>query len=789
MKIESTLRVLAQLFFFAGPAWSVATTNSTTTQGTISALLSDGYVDLGDAETAYQSAKTFVAGLTNAQKISIITGESLTGKWTALENKDGAAGINNQFYTTGFAMPNAVVTTWNKTLYEENFKAIGQEFYDDGFNLINGPVSSPLGRVPEGGRQPEGFSPDPYLNGIATGRGIAGMQSAGVVAAARHFLMNEQETNRSSSGTTRYSSNADDKTLHEIYAWPFADAVKAGMMAVMCAMNRVNDTLSCENNALLSGILKMEMGFPGLVFPDVQSQDSAFGSANAGLDYAPGSQYWSELVMEAGILKGNLTQARLDDMAVRSVIGQYYVGLVNGSQPSVVSSTTEYRDVRGDHATLVRQVGAEALVLLKNTNTNGGGLPLNKPKTIALFGSHAGPAVAGPNLPFSVAGTDADIYEGHLATGGGSGELALGYLSTPYQAISAHAYEDRSMIWWIMNNTYTYSGSGFGAGSPGGGGGGGGGGFGGGSPPSKRQNLGGGALGSGTSVTPSYANYATNAEVCLCFINAASGEGADRASLLDTDQDTMILTVAETCNNTVVVVNVAGPRVIGAWADHENVTAILYSGLLGEESGNAIADVLYGDVNPSGKLAYTLVQNETDYPISICDTSDCDFSEGVYLDYRYFAANNISVLYPFGHGLSYTSFTYAPTLAVSTNATALAARYPSGALAVGGYADLWDDVVSVTASVANTGARAGQEVVQLYLSFPAEAAQPPRILRGFEKVSIAAGASADVDMSLRRRDVSFWDVAAQQWAVASGTYTVSVGASSEDLKATATFTV
>lgn len=219
--------------------------------------------------------------------------------------------------------------------------------------------------------------------------------------------------------------------------------------------------------------------------------------------------------------------------------------------------------------------------------------------------------------------------------------------------------------------------------------------------------------------------------------------------------------------------------------------SILYSGLLGQESGNAIADVLYGDVNPSGKLAYTLAEDASDYPISVCDTSDCDFTEGVYLDYRYFDAQNKTVLYPFGHGLSYTNFTYdaAATAVTVTNATALASRYPTGALAVGGIADLWDDVVSVTTTIANTGAVDGAEVAQLYLTFPAEAAQPGRILRGFEKVAVAAGASADVTIALRRRDVSYWDVVAQQWAVATGTYTVSVGASSRDIRATGTFTV
>lgn len=519
-----------------------------------------------------------MAGLTNSQKIEIINGQSVSGNatWAALEKKDGVAGINNQFYVSGFAMPNALITTWNRDLFEQHFKAVGQEFYDDGYNLVDGPVASPLGRVPKGGRQPEGFTPDPYLSGIAMGKAVAGMQSAGVVAAGRHFLFNEQETNRSSMGNTggmggmggspgaggspnstgipgsssstddsRYSSNVDDKTMHEIYAWPFYDAVKAGMMAVMCAMNRVNDTLSCENDNLLSNVLKTEMGFPGLVLPDVSSQSTSYGSANAGLDLSDqGGELWTESVLEAGISNGSFSQARLDDMTIRNLVGYYYVGLDDGQQPSLASAT-EYRDVRGNHTELIRQVGQEALVLLKNNNNGGGGLPLNKPRTISVFGAHAGPPMTGPNMKFSVQGTDGDTYAGHLTAGGGSGELSLSWMATPFQSISQHAFDDRSMIWWILNDTYAAAED---------------------SSPL-------GNLGSGTSRTASFESYAEYSEVCLVFINAASGEGADRSELYDQDQDDMVNTVADNCNNTVVVANVAGPRVIGAWADHTNVTA------------------------------------------------------------------------------------------------------------------------------------------------------------------------------------------------------------------------
>ncbi|KAI8289397.1 putative beta-glucosidase D [Colletotrichum sp. SAR11_57] len=763
---------------------------------------------LGDFNDAYEKAKAFVATLDNAAKVSIITGQSVTSNstsgssWTALANKDGVSGINYAFYVSGFTMANALTMSWNRELIEQQFRAIGDEFYGMGYNLINGPEPGPLGRVPYGGRTPESFAADPYLTGIAMGKAISGMNSAGVIAGGRHFLLNEQETNRSSgiSATTSavYTSNADDKTIHELYSWPFADGVKSGMMAVMCGMTRVNGTLCCENNDLISKVLKKEMGFLGLVFPDVNSQSTSYGSANAGLDYGS-SNYWTEDILNAGINNGSFTQDRLDDMAIRNVIGYYSVGLDNGKQPETVSSSTEYRDVRGNHSKLIRQVAGESIVLLKNSNTSGLGLPLKKPRTISLFGSHAGPALAGPNQPFSVQGTDSDVYQGHLASGTGSGQLSLPYLVTPFQAITARAIEDNSMIWWLLNNTYTSTssgGMGGGGGSPPGGMTGNattGGGMGGGNSTGGGMGGGGGGglgnLGQGTATTPSFSNYAENSEVCLVFMNSYSGEGGDRSLLYDDEQDAMVTSVASNCNNTVVIVNTAGPRVLDAWIENENVTAVLYSGLLGQESGNAITDVLYGDVNPSAKVTHTIAKKATDYPAQICLTEVCEFSEGVYIDYRYFDSKNTTVRFPFGHGLSYTTFSYDKVDATATNQTALSSKYPTGALFPGGQADLWDEVVSVKTKVQNTGAIEGSEVAQLYVTFPAEAAQPTRVLRGFEKVNVAPGQSGDVTFSLRRRDLSYWDTTAQQWAVAKGTYTFSVGASSRDIRGTAQITV
>lgn len=692
---------------------------------------------------------------------------------------------------SGFAEPMATTMTWNRDLFLAHSKALGEEFYGSGYNLIMGPVASPLGRDPYGGRAPEGYSPEPYLAGIMMGAAISGINSAGVVTVGRHFLLNEQETNRMNGG---YSANADDKTINEMYLWPFADAVKNGLMGVMCGMNKVNDSFSCESDKLLNGYLKTNIGFPGLVLPDVASQHTALGSANAGLDLGSGG-YWSELVMLEAIKAGTLSQDRLDDMAIRNIIGYYFVNLDNGKQPARGSST-ENRNLRGNHSTIIRQVGREAIVLLKNENANGAGLPLNKPGTVALFGSHAGPCMAGPNQGFSVGGTPSDIYQGHLATACGSGDASLPYLITPYEVINSRVADEGGMVWWILNNTYTPSGfSGF----PGGGGHGGGGGFPGGPGGGNNESVllprqgpggpGGGGFNSGTGASPSIPNYAQNADACIVFINSWSGEGADRKELSNVDQDTLVNTVATTCNNTIVVGNFAGPRVLDAWIENANVKAVLYSGLLGQESGRAIGDVLFGDVNPSGKLTHIVARNASDYPTPTCQTKQCNFTEGVFIDYRWFQANDVPVRYPFGHGLSYTTFAYGDLKAEITNQTAVSSKYPTGVLSLGGETDLFDEVLSVKTTVQNSGTVDGAEVAQLYISFPEEAAQPLRVLRGFEKVNLTSGSTADVTFSVRRKDISYWDNVAQKFAIATGDYTLAVGSSSEDIRSNATITI
>lgn len=560
------------------------------------------------------------------------------------------------------------------------------------------------------------------------------------------------ESSSSSSSGVPYSSNADSKTLHETYLWSFYDAVHSGIGGVMCAMTKVNHTLSCESSSLLMDLLKTELGFPGLVYPDTNGQQHALASVNGGLDYGS-SSLWSTSAIEGYLRKHNMTEARLNDMAIRNLIGYYHVNLDNGTQPSTAEQDA-YVDVRGNHAKLIRSNGAKSLALLKNKNN---ALPLNKPHKMAIFGSNARAIVAGPNMEFGVQGSG-PTFDGHLATDSGSGQGSLPYLITPEIALTIKASQDGTMLRWVANDTYSAS-----SGS---------------TLVVKGSDT--------TSVTPSISNYASNMDVCLVFINALAGEGADRTELYNDDQDALINEVADNCANTVVVINSVGARLVDQWIEHENVTALVYGSLLGQESGNSIIDVLYGDVNPSGRLIYTIAKNESDYNVGICETYNCNFTEGNYIDYRYFDAYNVTPRYEFGYGLSYTNFTY-DNLKVDGPKSLF--KYPTGKLSVGGYEDLWDVVSKISATVRNTGSVDGAEVPQLYISYPKAAQQPLRQLRGFENVEIKSGDQSRVEFELRRRDISYWDVKAQKWAVAPGTYKVYVGASSRDLRLHDTFSV
>lgn len=391
-----------------------------------------------------------------------------------------------------------------------------------------------------------------------------------------------------------------------------------------------------------------------------------------------------------------------------------------------------------DSKSVLLQGAIEGHVLVKNTKSS---LPLKSPKLISVFGYDA---VEATYLDVDLPSYEVPpLYQNStLYVGGGSGANSAAYVDSPIDAIQRQAYDDGSSVMW---NFF----------SP--------------DPP----------------VDPT-------SDVCLVLINSYATEGHDRTALTDEYSDNLVTNVASSCNNTVVVIHNAGIRIVDDWIDNENVTAVIFAHLPGQDSGRALVDVLYGRANPSGRLPYTVAQSPEDYGSLLTPSlpegkyglfPQSNFTEGVFIDYRAFDAEDIEPRFPFGYGLSYTTFEYSGLRVQKTGQKA--SQYPPKAdIVQGGNPHLWDELVTVTAQVRNTGKMDGAEVAQLYVGIPGG---PIRQLRGFEKVSIAKGQSETVTFSLTRRDLSSWDVEAQQWALQSGEYGVWVGRSSRDLPLHDTF--
>lgn len=277
-----------------------------------------------------------------------------------------------------------------------------------------------------------------------------------------------------------------------------------------------------------------------------------------------------------------------------------------------------------------------------------------------------------------------------------------------------------------------------------------------------------------------------SSDACIVFGNAYACEGIDRPSIRDDYSDSLIKSVADQCNKTIVVFHNAGLRLVDGFIDHPNITAVIFAHLPGQESGPALVSLLYGDISPSGKLPYTVAKNESDYG-HVLDPAEpkgefanfpqADFSEGIYSDYRYFDKKGIEPRYEFGFGLSYTTFAYS-NLSIDYIEGANTYPWPGGPIVSGGQSDLWDAIATVSASVKNTGSLAGAEVAQLYVGIP-EA--PAKQLRGFEKPFLQPNQSETVTFHLTRRDLSVWSVERQKWQLQQGTYKIYVGSSSRRL--------
>ncbi|KAM7185755.1 putative beta-glucosidase M [Rhypophila sp. PSN 637] len=720
--------------------------------------------------TAYKHASSLVSQMSIDEMANLTrgwpgpcagnTGEIPRLGISAMCFADSPTSVRGQEFVSAFPAGIHLAATFDRDLMYRYGEALGSEFRGKGVNVALGPVAGPLGRIAKGGRNWEGLSNDPYLAGVGLGAVTKGIQDTGVIATPKHFVLNEQEFRRRWDSELGHaiSSNVDDRALHELYVFPFMEALHKGACSVMCSYQRANHSYACQNSKLLNGILKTELGFEGFVVSDWDGQMSGVASANAGLDLTmPNAGFWGpELI--AAVHNGSVSHSRLADMATRILAARFYVHQDDPSYPplSIYPSPHIHApvDVQSNHAKLIHEIGAAGTVLAKNTNHT---LPFksSSPQFLTIYGYDA---ILSPSPWVDPAryGGGYDVnhnwntLNGTLITGGGSGGSTPPYVISPFQAIQERVSSNGGILRWDF---YDHD-------------------------PARK--------------TP----YA-NADACLVFINAYSSESFDRPSLTDRFSDELVTNIASVCENTIVVVHSAGIRVV-PWIEHPNITAVLFAGLPGQESGHALTSILYGDVNPSGRLPYTVAKQEEDYRHMLNSSGGVEqhfpednFTEGLYIDYRAFDKEGLEPQFEFGFGLSYTSFGYDSFSAKWVHKYP-ADEFPDSKIGIvqGGHPQLWDTLAVVKCTVRNKGDVEGAEVAQLYVGIPSEEEEeeeerdtPIRQLRGFHRTKpLSPSEEVKVEFKLTRRDLSVWDIVSQQWKLRRGKYRLWVGASSRDLR-------
>jgi len=614
---------------------------------------------------------------------------------------DGPQGFRGQAgLSTAFPSGLTMAASWDVDAVQEWGEGMGTEFFEKGANVQLGPGLC-VARVPQNGRNFEYLSgEDPFLGYTLVKPAVRGIQSKKVIANAKHYILNNQETNR-----FVVSAETDERTRFEMYYPPFEGAIEADVGSVMCGFNKINGDWSCENPVTLKHDLKEKLGFKGYVMSDWGATHST--SLMRGLDMEmPGAHSMNPELIKAGLGAGTITVAAINESVERILLPMFSVGVMDEPLSTWDFKRLQKNVTTGASVASVRHLSALSTVMLQNRE---GVLPLPQNKKIALIGL---------------------VSSNAIVHAGGSGSVDPSFIASPLFGISSAAGSAANVV-----------------------------------------------FSNGTDINAAAA-MALSAEYAIVFAGTLSTEGSDRASLSLDDgckqcgnQTALIEAVAKANPKTIVVLSVPG-AVVTPWAD--KVAAVLVNFMPGQEAGNAIADVLFGKVNPSGKLPLTFPNVENETQISqvqwpgLPDATKPTYSfytEKLTVGYRYYDAHNIGFTtgFPFGHGLSYTSFEY-NELKVSN--------------------------LTVTFAVKNSGKVAGAEVAQLYLGFPAAAGEPLRQLKGFHKTKILApGESENVQLTLRRRDVSIWDVNQHAWRVVDGHFNVSVGSSSRDFRLQGSFVV
>ena len=632
----------------------------------------------------------------------------------ALQETDASLGVTNpgdiRAGDGGTPLPSgmAIASTFDPDVAFQGGAMVGREAWSKGFNVVLGGGSN-LMRDPRNGRTFEYLGEDPLLAGTLAGEAVRGTQSQHVVSTVKHFALNDQET-------LRHSVNVriSEAAMRESDLLAFQIAIERGRPgSVMCAYNRINGPWACDHDMLLNKVLKGDWGYPGWVMSDWGAVPGVEAALH-GLDQQSGDQLDAAIhfgePLKAAVAAGKVPEARLSDMTRRILRSMFAAGLFD--RPPVKTPVD-----RAASAALARRAAEEGIVLLRNERAL---LPLAaSAKRIVVIGGHADAGVLsgggsaqvvppeGPGVRIPVAG------EGELPA---TWRSMVFHPSSPLKALRAAAPEATVSF---VDSSY----------------------------PSAA------------------AAAAREADVAIVFATQWTTEGADVPDLtLPDGQDQLIAAVAAANPNTVVVLETGGP-VLMPWLD--KVGAVLAAWYPGYRGGEAIANILTGKVNPSGRLPVTFPASEAQLPrpkipgsgLSGRAMVDADYDiEGSDVGYRWFARQGLKPLFPFGHGLSYTRFAYA-NLAVS-----------------GG------DGMSVTLDVANTGDRAGAAAPQVYLV--SAAGRPVKRLIGFSKVMLKPGERRTVSMTIDPRLLGRFDAAAKGWRADAGVYRLAAGASSEDLPLT-----
>jgi beta-glucosidase len=776
--------------------------------------------------------------MTLADKINEVTGAGTSQPYVfyisaipslcipAIGEEDGPVGVGDGL--TGVTqMPAAVslASTFDTSLARQYGQVVGAEERGKGAMVNLGPTIN-IDRDPRWGRSFETYTEDPYLNGQMAVGFIDGVQSQREMSQVKHFDVYNQETNRN---TPADDAIVSERALHEIYLPGFwAATQQARASSTMCSYSTINGVPACQNQYLIRETLDDRWGFPGFVTSDYGATHSTLQSADAGLDQEmPSAQYYGQ-DLAAAVEAGEVSMATLNQMVARILTQMFRFNDFNdppaGSTAAVVTTPA--------HQAVSQDVAEAGTVLLKN---GGGTLPLaaSGGGNIAVIGpaASASPVYTGGGSAYvtstfhvtplqgiqSAAGSGTSVsYSQGLPTdtslpaipsadltpaytGTGFGGTYTGKLTAPETGTYVLAFENPcgcySAVDLSLDGTEILA-------NPG-------------TPPVSTYSVGVNLVaghtytlrlaGGGESANLSWATPSDLAPGIAQAVAAAKAaktavvvvsddtetEAADRASLnLPSAQNELISAVAAANPHTVVVID-AGAPVVMPWINQ--VASVVDAWYPGESNGTALAAVLFGKTDPSGHLPVTFPVGLSQVPASSPAqfpgvNGQVQYSEGVDVGYRFYDANNETPLFPFGYGLSYTSFSFSH-LAVTPGTVQNGSSNP-GATSCHcngqGRAQ-----VRVSATVTNTGKVAGSDVAQLYLGDPAAAGEPPRQLKAFQKVTLRPGQSTTVHYTLNGHDLSYWDDAANGWVLPDGQYQVYVGDSSAlaNLPARGGFTV